>query len=120
MPIKETDNSGRWPRDFLLDTQLNDPSDVAEKLRRSVHAISIDEGIRKMFEEQPATFLEVTTSRKYTDYETDSASFAVMLYAFLKMQDPPFLQHYRPYGGQKRHRIAVTRIAEFNYVLIKS
>jgi hypothetical protein len=119
VPIKETSDYRLWPRDFILDEQLNDPNDVAERLRRSVHAISIDEGIRKLFKEQPATFLKVGTSRKYTEYETESASLAVMLHAYLKMQDPPFLQHYRPYGGQTRHRVAVTRIAEFNYILIK-
>lgn len=118
--MKETivDN---WKRDFILDEQMLDPTDTAERIRMSARAIRIDQAVRELFTATtPATWLDVRTSYMYTRYETDCASFAVMLHAYLNNTvKPGFLQHVRPVGKNRNHAVITTRLAEFNYILNK-
>lgn len=66
--------------------------------------------------------LEVTTSRKYTAYITESAALARLIHHFFRsLVDPSDHVDLRAgYGNYMFHTVTITRRAEFNYILTKS
>ena len=117
--VHETELTSCWnTRRFLLDDQLYGPDgllDEGERVRKIVRWCAQDELIRKMFRDSSALLLEVTSSRKYTTFETEHAGLASLLCTyFLATSKPAFCEHRRAQG---RHFITIPRLAEFNYRL---
>lgn len=120
--VHETDLTPCWgKRSFLLDDQLQSPDgrmDEGDRVRAIVRLCAQDALIRKMFEDSGALLLEVSSSRKYTTFETEHSGLASLLHTyFLSTTKPAFLSHTKPYGGQRHHYVSITRLAEFNYRL---
>lgn len=111
------------PRKFILDEDARGPDGEIEIRRRielAVRASVAIDYVRTQFKETPARMLEVTSSRKYTTFETDSPSLAVLIETYFKTTfESPMVIHKRPYGGMRNHIISVKRIAEFNFRLDK-
>jgi len=115
--MKELDTTV-FQRPFILNEHLNDPNDVTERLRKSVRAHKIDQAIRQMFAESPATMLEVRSTRKYTEFRSDCRALISIIRLFMKVEEfTPIDGATLPVGTQ--YSLICARIAEFNYILTK-